>query len=224
MLAILILFCLLQLSAPAEPGWKRGGEFGVIQVMKETPRSAEVQAQVVVGLRILPERLKETVFTRGLQILLVPRVEDYFQAYLSDRPAQALPKSETAFFDPIRNCVVVAEEVPRHRGDPRKTNDFATEVFLHEFGHACDHCFGMPSKQQPFLQVYQQDLREMSAEQRRHASAFSAEGTGPRETFAELLALFYMERLRLATVHGYILELFPRTYAYMRGTLSTFDR
>jgi len=224
MLRILVLLCLLRLGAQAEPGWQRGAEFRVIQVMKTTPRTPEVQAQIVAGLRVLPERLKEKVFTRGLQIMLVPRVEDYFKSYMAERPVHKLPKSETAFFDPTRNCVVVAEEVPRHRGDPRSTNDFATEVFLHEFGHACDHCFGMPSKQQPFLQVYQQDLSETTAEQRRRASAFSAEGTGPRETFAELLALHYMERLQLPTVHGYILKMFPRTYAYMRGTLSTFDR
>jgi len=146
--------------------------------------------QIDQALRKLPDSVKQTLQTGGLQIIVSPTLVDARPELAADRPTAYVHgggyENCPGFFDGTGK-IYIPEKV-QYRSNVAQLNRRVLSTILHEMGHAFDHYQSGLSRRDPFAQCYTDDMGHLTMTQKTKHYYYTQADAGPAECFAEIFS------------------------------------
>lgn len=159
----------------------------IVSIHRRTADTDNAYDQVVESLHIIPQDLKSKMAEDGFKVVITPTIIDAFPEKVNERPSgythggnytncPALCRGKTIY---------VAERVQRGSAVAEPMTHLVA-TFMHEFGHAYDHCYRV-SNSDAFMKAYEADCQRLTNTVRDKFYYYTQPGeAGPAEMFAEL--------------------------------------
>jgi tetratricopeptide (TPR) repeat protein len=185
-----------------------------VTILRQTTRSNTSKQIVEDAIEIIPKPVLEQLQDYGVSVVISPTIAEYAIPLYKDSNGKWDPELEkcAGLYSQKKKQVIIGEDnscIPYSR-------ESSTEIVLHEFGHAFDHCLGKPSLSLVFKHRYVHDFARMPKDLVYRQRWARERGTrGCSQLFADMFAYLYMNEKEKHKSYKFE-RLFPSCYTYLK--------
>lgn len=189
--------------------------------------TSDVTAAVKEAIANIPKPVRKILTAGDIKFVLTTTMIDRYPegAYQEVQGYEGgTSKSCPGLFDPSKDEIVLAQYTVDEANDELKkpiSNKHIIETFLHECGHAVDHCIGRISMTEQYRHAYYLDIARIPDEKRRRLAYYLQQSArGQTESCGQLLGII----MGLQDDTSEDMQMcFPNTLAFLKQKVNITD-
>jgi len=136
----------------------------LMTVFCRTQDTADIYAQVLAALHLIPRQIKEELFNFSCKILITPTFLEAEPELAFEKPRGYLHNADYRNVPGMHRGaqkVLLIGERYCHGNSPPRISKMVLSASLHEVGHAYGHSQNFISRSNHFMQAYEADLKKL---------------------------------------------------------------